>query len=190
MVTAVALLVGSSGGAVSTAPATAAAAAAGGAEKRAVDERTIAHVLNRMAFGPAPGDIERVRAMGIARYIDEQLQPRKLADAAMRERLAKFETLTMTSRDIGERYASLEELRRELQLAAAGGRAARSAGAGEMTVRAGSPATCNDMARRGAAGRDAQAGAAQPDAQMPDAAQPGARPGRRSARSGTSCWRT
>ncbi len=34
----------------------------------------------------------------------------------MRERLAKFETLTMTSRDIGERYASLEELRRELQL--------------------------------------------------------------------------
>ncbi len=69
-----------------------------------------------MAFGPAPGDIERVRAMGLARYIDEQLQPRKLADAAMRERLAKFETLTMTSRDIGERYANLEELRRELQL--------------------------------------------------------------------------
>jgi uncharacterized protein (DUF1800 family) len=112
---AVALLVGSSGGAVWTAPASV-RAGAGGAEKKAVDERTIAHVLNRMAFGPAPGDIERVRAMGLARYIDEQLQPQKLADAAMRERLAKFETLTMSSRDIGERYASLEELRRELRL--------------------------------------------------------------------------
>ena len=121
------------------------------AEKRAVDDRTIAHVLNRMAFGPAPGDIERVRAMGLSRYIDEQLQPQKLADTAMRERLAKFETLTMTSRDIGERYASLEELRRELQLRQPAGAQPGQQARCRVT---GSPATC-DMARRGAAGRDA-----------------------------------
>ena len=93
----------------------------GAAEKRVVDDRTVAHVLNRMAFGPAPGDIERVRTMGIARYIEEQLQPRKIGDAAMQERLAKFGTLTMTSRELGERYATLEELRRELQLRQPGG---------------------------------------------------------------------
>lgn len=112
----------------------------GGAEKRAVDDRTVAHVLNRMAFGPAPGDIERVRAMGLSRYVDEQLRPEKLGDAAMRERLAKFETLTMKSRDIGERYATLEELRRELQLQqpAPDARPGQQ-GMGEMTPRPGAP---------------------------------------------------
>ena len=34
------------------------------------DDRTIVHVLNRIGFGAAPGDIERVRSMGLAVYID------------------------------------------------------------------------------------------------------------------------
>ena len=34
-----------------------------------------AHVLNRLAFGPRPGDIERVEAVGIDRYIEAQLDP-------------------------------------------------------------------------------------------------------------------
>jgi uncharacterized protein (DUF1800 family) len=119
------------------------------ADKRPVDDRAVAHVLNRMAFGPAPGDIERVRAMGLSRYIDEQLQPQKLADTAIRERLAKFETLTMTSRDLGERYATLEDLRRELRLGQ------------PAPAQPGRPAT-NDMA-----------GASQPDAPTPGMPRPG-----------------
>ena len=39
------------------------------------DDRAIVHVLGRTAFGPRPGDVERVRTMGIQRYIDEQLHP-------------------------------------------------------------------------------------------------------------------
>lgn len=31
--------------------------------------------LNRMAYGPRPGDVERVREMGLTAYIDEQLNP-------------------------------------------------------------------------------------------------------------------
>ena len=34
------------------------------------DERTIAHVLNRIGFGPRPGDIERVGRMGLEAYIE------------------------------------------------------------------------------------------------------------------------
>jgi hypothetical protein len=37
------------------------------------------HVLNRLGFGPRPGDIERVRSMGVERYIDEQLSPGNIA---------------------------------------------------------------------------------------------------------------
>ena len=81
-----------------------------------VDERTVAHVLNRMAFGPAPGDVERVRQMGLERYIDQQLHPEKMADAAMAERLARLETLTLSAREMAERYfIPLQEMQRELQ---------------------------------------------------------------------------
>ena len=46
------------------------------------DDRTIVHVLNRLGFGAAPGDVERVRTMGLAAYIDQQLQPERIDDAA------------------------------------------------------------------------------------------------------------
>jgi uncharacterized protein (DUF1800 family) len=140
-----------------TAVALLGAGVVGRTEKRAVDDRTIAHVLNRMAFGPAPGDVERVREMGLARYIDEQLHPEKLGDTAMRDRLAKFETLTMTSRDIGERYGNLEELRRELQLR----QPAPGARPGQP------PGDMNDMAGT------AQPGAQRPEAEQPEGPQPG-----------------
>ena len=36
------------------------------------------HALNRLAFGPRPGDVERVTAMGVDKWIDQQLHPAKL----------------------------------------------------------------------------------------------------------------
>jgi uncharacterized protein (DUF1800 family) len=42
-------------------------------------EQAAAHVLNRIAYGPRPGDIERVSKMGVQRYIDSQLQPASIA---------------------------------------------------------------------------------------------------------------
>ena len=58
------------------------------------DDATIQHVLNRIAFGPRPGDVERVRASGLANYIDQQLHPERIADAQTTERLSGFDTLT------------------------------------------------------------------------------------------------
>src|SRR6476659_3535259 len=39
------------------------------------DAKTIVHVLNRLGFGAMPGDVERVRRMGLDKYIDQQLRP-------------------------------------------------------------------------------------------------------------------
>src|SRR5437899_8284805 len=44
------------------------------------DDRAVSHVLNRIAFGARPGDVERVRTMGIDRYIDLQLHPERIAE--------------------------------------------------------------------------------------------------------------
>ena len=46
------------------------------------DDKTIVHVLNRIGFGARPADVERVQRMGLERYIDEQLHPERLSDAA------------------------------------------------------------------------------------------------------------
>src|SRR5262245_66330478 len=51
-------------------------------------DAAIVHVLNRIGFGPRPGDVERVRAMGLDRYVDEQMHPERIADRAMAPRLA------------------------------------------------------------------------------------------------------
>lgn len=50
-----------------------------GSATPADDDASVAHVLNRLAFGPAPGDFERVKRIGIDRYIDEQLDPDRIA---------------------------------------------------------------------------------------------------------------
>ena len=59
------------------------------------------HVLNRLAYGPAPGDIERVTQMGVARYIDSQLYPESVElPAALAERLAGLDTVQRSSGEV------------------------------------------------------------------------------------------
>jgi uncharacterized protein (DUF1800 family) len=47
----------------------------------------VRHALNRLSFGPRPGDVERVRQMGLATWIERQLDPRSLDDSALAARL-------------------------------------------------------------------------------------------------------
>lgn len=80
------------------------------------DAQTILHVLNRMGYGPKPGDIDRVRAMGLAAYIDQQLHPEKIADTTVDTALAAFPTLTMSTEELATKYyRPLEEMRRDQQ---------------------------------------------------------------------------
>ena len=80
------------------------------------DDRAITHVLNRIGFGPAPGDVKRIGQMGLEQYIDQQLHPEKLPDPGMRERVAGFTTLNLSSEQIATRYYQpLVQERRELQ---------------------------------------------------------------------------
>ena len=82
------------------------------------DDKTILHVLNRIGFGARPGDVARVRQMGLAAYIDQQLHPERIPDSAMAARLASFETLGKSSRDIAQEYfLPAQEARRQAQLA-------------------------------------------------------------------------
>ena len=68
------------------------------------DDRQILHLLNRCEFGPAPGDLERVRKMGRKAYLDEQLHPPAIDDSEIEKRLGELPTLAMTSEELIEYY--------------------------------------------------------------------------------------
>ena len=60
------------------------------------DQRPI-HVLNRLAFGPGPGDLERVKEIGVERYIQQQLHPESIpVPPALQSQLDALDTLRMT----------------------------------------------------------------------------------------------
>ena len=68
------------------------------------DDATLVHVLNRLGFGPRPGEVERVRQVGLGSWIDRQLRPDRIADDATEARLAGMPTLHMTSQQIAQEY--------------------------------------------------------------------------------------
>ncbi|MEE8347927.1 MAG: DUF1800 domain-containing protein [Acidobacteriota bacterium] len=75
-------------------------------------EDQIIHLLNRLGFGPRPGDVEKVTKMGIQAYIERQLHPRTVSDAVVERKLAAFETLTMSPKELNELYPSARQMRR------------------------------------------------------------------------------
>jgi uncharacterized protein (DUF1800 family) len=81
------------------------------------DTQTIVHVLNRIGFGPRPGDVERVQAMGLKTYIEAQLHPEKIEDAALEARLSEFTTLEMSAYELSQKYfVPAQQLQRDQQL--------------------------------------------------------------------------
>jgi uncharacterized protein (DUF1800 family) len=67
-------------------------------------DEAILHALNRLGYGPRPGDVERVRQMGLAKWIEQQLNPNSVDDKALNARLENFPTLTMSTSRLLEEY--------------------------------------------------------------------------------------
>jgi uncharacterized protein (DUF1800 family) len=68
------------------------------------DSKRALHALNRLTFGPRPGDIEKVNAMGVDRWIDQQLSPEQISDSALEARLEPFRTLHMDTRTMVQNF--------------------------------------------------------------------------------------
>ena len=78
-------------------------------------DQRILHVLNRLGFGARPGDVERVKAMGVDKYIEQQLSPEKINDAASEAKLQNLETLRMPTAELYEKYPQPGQLLKQLQ---------------------------------------------------------------------------
>jgi uncharacterized protein (DUF1800 family) len=68
------------------------------------------HVLNRLAYGPAPGDIARVVQMSVARYIDGQLHPERLPlPPALAQQLDALDTTRLSQRELIRQFREAQQ---------------------------------------------------------------------------------
>src|SRR5439155_3974510 len=71
------------------------------------------HVLNRLAYGPRPGEVDRVAADGVMRWIDRQLSPGKIDDGPLAAHERRFKILDYDAGELARIYVDAQRERRE-----------------------------------------------------------------------------
>lgn len=74
------------------------------ADREQTADEQVQHVLSRLTFGARPGDVARVRAMGVDAFIAQQLHPHRIPDERLRAWLSQFETLDLSYAELQEAY--------------------------------------------------------------------------------------
>src|SRR6266852_3162413 len=69
------------------------------------------HALQRLTFGPRPGDIEKVLSLGVDKWIAQQLDPAQIPDPAIDAKLGPYRTLRMQPRDLAQTFPSNQMVR-------------------------------------------------------------------------------
>src|SRR5579863_8826373 len=80
------------------------------ADPSAVEQRRALHALNRLTFGPRPGEVQRVMAIGVDQWIDQQLHPEKIDDHALDARLEPLRTLRMSTKQLALEFPDGQEI--------------------------------------------------------------------------------
>src|ERR1700694_1074348 len=81
-------------------------------QKRIPASDRIVHALNRLTFGPRPGDIAHVKALGLKKWIDLQLHPDRIPENPMlAEKLQPLDSLSMTSEQLVASYPAPQMVR-------------------------------------------------------------------------------
>jgi uncharacterized protein (DUF1800 family) len=78
-------------------------------------DQQIIQALSRLTFGPRPGDVLKVRAMGLDKWIDQQLHPDKIDDRANEQFVASYGILHQDQNDLLKQYAEEQRAKREVK---------------------------------------------------------------------------
>jgi uncharacterized protein (DUF1800 family) len=79
-------------------------------------DQQVQQVLNRLAFGPRPGDAAEVRAIGVDRWVARQLDPDRISDAPTDSFVARFPTIGKTGDSLLAEFPPAGQLSNELAL--------------------------------------------------------------------------
>ena len=78
-------------------------------------DQQIIHAISRLTFGPRPGDMLKVRAIGLDKWIDQQLHPERIDDSAIEAFVARYPNISRDQNDLLREYVEQQRERRELQ---------------------------------------------------------------------------
>ncbi|HMY76499.1 MAG TPA: DUF1800 domain-containing protein, partial [Blastocatellia bacterium] len=82
---------------------------------RLSEEQKAIHLLDRISFGPRPGDVEAVKKLGWEKYLDAQLHPERLTDQAVEEKLKAIESIYLSNAELARYYPPPQVLREALK---------------------------------------------------------------------------
>ncbi len=94
---------------VLTVPAAAAPDSAAGPQMTP-RERAL-HALNRLAYGPRPGEMDKVEALGAQAWVSQQLRPDSIPDAEVEARLKAYPSLEMSGERLMDEYPTMKRKR-------------------------------------------------------------------------------
>lgn len=81
-------------------------------QKEIPKDQRVDQALNRLTFGPRPGDLEQVQSVGLKKWIDLQLHPNRIGEnPALLEKLKQLDSLSMTSREMVQNYPAPQMVR-------------------------------------------------------------------------------
>ncbi|MEP6509576.1 MAG: DUF1800 domain-containing protein, partial [Gemmatimonadales bacterium] len=83
----------------------------------AADQQVI-HALNRLSFGARPGDVQKVRAIGLDKWIDQQLHPEKIDDSSLDQFMKHYSVLYEDQNQLLQEYAIAQRDRKQVKRAA------------------------------------------------------------------------
>ncbi|MDQ3491530.1 MAG: DUF1800 domain-containing protein, partial [Acidobacteriota bacterium] len=84
-------------------------------KKVLTEDQKILHVLNRLGFGARPGDVEKVKAFGLQKYIDQQINGIAINDATAENKVKNIEIFNMTTAEVFAKYPNPGALLRRLE---------------------------------------------------------------------------
>lgn len=82
-----------------------------------------AHALNRLGYGPRPGELERVASTGVEKWMRAQLAPETIPDTASEAEIAKLEKLKLPASDFVAAERAVVQARRQQQAEASAAQA-------------------------------------------------------------------
>lgn len=84
--------------------------------KQIPKDQKILQALNRLTFGPRPGDAQQVKAMGLKKWIDLQLHPDRIPENPILEaKLTPLDTLNMSGSEMVRNYPTPQMVRQMVQ---------------------------------------------------------------------------
>ena len=84
-------------------------------QRELLPDEQVQHVLNRLAFGGRPGDAAAIRAMGVDKWIAQQLAPEKIDDTRSTTLVARYASLTSDRAELVADYTEARQIRQQAQ---------------------------------------------------------------------------